>query len=122
MVEQLDVGFGVDGNVTLCGWLFVPDGRGPRPAITMAHGYAGIREHGLDRFARVFADAGFVVPIKPGACFRSPSSSPPPVTLTRRARTAISASRHRVPRTRQTLSSTLYAPTVSLLVQPIPHS
>ncbi len=27
----------------------------------MAHGFAGIREHGLDRFARVFADAGFVV-------------------------------------------------------------
>ena len=69
MVEQLDVGFGVDGNVTLCGWLFVPDGRGPRPAITMAHGYAGIREHGVDRFARVFADAGFVVPIKPGPVF-----------------------------------------------------
>ena len=61
MVEQLDVGFRVEGNVTLRGWLFVPDGRGPRPAITMAHGFAGIREHGLDRFARVFADAGFVV-------------------------------------------------------------
>ena len=61
MVEQLDVGFRVEGNVTLRGWLFVPDGRGPRPAITMAHGFAGIREHGLDRFARVFAEAGFVV-------------------------------------------------------------
>ena len=61
MVEQLDVEFGVEGNVTLRAWLFVPDMPGPRPAITMAHGYAGIREHGLDRFARVFADAGFVV-------------------------------------------------------------
>jgi len=60
-VEQLDVEFSVEGNVTLRGWLFVPDGPAPRPAITMAHGYAGIREHGLDRFARVFADAGFVV-------------------------------------------------------------
>ena len=27
----------------------------------MAHGFAGIREHGLGRFARVFAEAGFVV-------------------------------------------------------------
>jgi fermentation-respiration switch protein FrsA (DUF1100 family) len=27
----------------------------------MAHGYAGIKEHGLDRFAQVFAEAGFVV-------------------------------------------------------------
>jgi uncharacterized protein len=61
MVNQVDVEFGVEGNVTLRGWLFVPDMPGPRPAITMAHGYAGIREHGLDRFARAFADAGFVV-------------------------------------------------------------
>jgi len=61
MVEQIDVEFGVEGNATLRGWLFVPDMPGRRPAITMAHGYAGIREHGLDRFARVFADAGFVV-------------------------------------------------------------
>jgi hypothetical protein len=59
-VEQLDVEFSVEGNVTRRGWLFVPDGPTPRPAITMAHGYAGIRELGLDRFARVFADTGFV--------------------------------------------------------------
>jgi uncharacterized protein len=61
MVNQIDVEFGVEGNVTLRGWLFVPEMPGPRPAITMAHGFAGIREHGLDRFAQVFADAGFVV-------------------------------------------------------------
>jgi cephalosporin-C deacetylase-like acetyl esterase len=61
MVDQIDVEFGVEGNVTLRGWLFAPDTAGPRPAITMAHGFAGIREHGLDRFARVFSDAGFVV-------------------------------------------------------------
>ena len=61
MVQEFDVEFGVDGDVALRGWLFVPDMPGPRPAITMAHGYAGIREHGLDGFARVFADAGFVV-------------------------------------------------------------
>ena len=57
MVNQVDVEFGVESNVTLRGWLFVPDMPGPRPAIATAHGYAGIREHGLDRFARVFADA-----------------------------------------------------------------
>ena len=61
MVDQIDVQFDVEGGVTLRGWLFLPDQPGPRPAITMAHGYAGIREHGLDRFARVFAEAGFVV-------------------------------------------------------------
>ena len=61
MVDQQDIEFTVEGDVTLRGWLFRPDQPGPRPAITMAHGYAGIREHGLDRFARVFAEAGFVV-------------------------------------------------------------
>lgn len=66
MVERHDIEFGVEGfrggeNVTLRGWLYVPQNGTGSPAITMAHGYAGIREHGLDRFARVFADAGFVV-------------------------------------------------------------
>jgi cephalosporin-C deacetylase-like acetyl esterase len=61
MVNQTDVEFDVEGSVTLRGWLFVPDLPAPRPAITMAPGFAGIREHGLDRFARVFAEAGFVV-------------------------------------------------------------
>src|SRR5271155_4133009 len=61
VVKREDVEFAVEGDVTLRGWLFVPEGPGPRPSITMAHGYAGVREHGLERFARVFAEAGFVV-------------------------------------------------------------
>jgi len=61
MVQQQNVEFAVEGDVTLRGWLFVPDGAGPHPAITMAHGFAGVKEHGLERFARAFADAGFVV-------------------------------------------------------------
>jgi uncharacterized protein len=61
MVQRQDVEFPVEGGVTLRGWLFVPDGPAPHPAITMAHGFAGVKEHGLERFARAFADAGFVV-------------------------------------------------------------
>ncbi|MGZ4583000.1 MAG: alpha/beta hydrolase [Mycobacterium sp.] len=61
MVQRQHVEFPVDGGVTLRGWLFVPDGPPPHPAITMAHGFAGVKEHGLERFARAFADAGFVV-------------------------------------------------------------
>lgn len=61
MTERQDVEFEAEGGVTLRGWLFVPDGPGPHPAITMAHGYAGVKEHGLEPFARAFADAGFVV-------------------------------------------------------------
>ncbi|WP_155908917.1 MULTISPECIES: alpha/beta fold hydrolase [unclassified Mycolicibacterium] len=60
-MQRQDVEFRTEGGVTLRGWLFVPDGPGPHPAITMAHGFAGVKEHGLERFARVFADAGFVV-------------------------------------------------------------
>jgi hypothetical protein len=62
MVERRDIEFEVEGGVCLRGWLFVPDTKtGPYPAISMAHGYAGVKEHGLERFARAFADAGFVV-------------------------------------------------------------
>jgi fermentation-respiration switch protein FrsA (DUF1100 family) len=61
MVKRTDVEFEVDGGVKLRGWLFVPPGEGRRPAITMAHGYAGVKEHGIEPFARAFAEAGFVV-------------------------------------------------------------
>ncbi|MEY2457583.1 MAG: uncharacterized protein QOK06_2695 [Acidimicrobiaceae bacterium] len=56
-----DVEFDAEGGVKLRAWLLSPDGSGPHPAVTMAHGYAGVKEHGLERFARVFADSGFVV-------------------------------------------------------------
>jgi dienelactone hydrolase len=49
------------GRRDVARWLFVPGAKGPAPAITMAHGYAGVKEHGMERFARAFAEAGFVV-------------------------------------------------------------
>jgi cephalosporin-C deacetylase-like acetyl esterase len=61
MTERRDVEFEAEGGVTLRGWLLVPDGPGPHPAITMAHGYAGVKEHGVERFARAFAEDGFAV-------------------------------------------------------------
>src|SRR5256885_11270114 len=61
MVKRTDVEFEVDGDVKLRGWLFVPPGEGRLPAITMAHGYAGVKEHGIERFAKAFAEAGFIV-------------------------------------------------------------
>jgi cephalosporin-C deacetylase-like acetyl esterase len=61
MVQRNDVEFEADGGVKLRGWLFLPDGPGPHPAITMAHGYAGTKDHGLEPFARAFAENGFVV-------------------------------------------------------------
>ena len=61
MVSRLDVRLPAEGGIELGAWLFLPEGTGTRPAITMAHGYAGTREHGIERFAKAFAAAGFVV-------------------------------------------------------------
>lgn len=55
------VEFPAHGGVTLRGQLHIPDGDGPFPAITMAHGYGGTFEHGLVPYAQRFAAAGFVV-------------------------------------------------------------
>ena len=60
-MQRQDIEFTAEGGVTLRGWLYTPDAPTPRPGITMAHGFAGVKEHGLDRFAEAFAEAGFVV-------------------------------------------------------------
>src|SRR5712672_2262914 len=61
MTARSEVRF-VDDGVELGAWLYLPKGDAQRcPAITMAHGYAGVKEHGITRFAEAFADAGFVV-------------------------------------------------------------
>jgi uncharacterized protein len=62
MVQRLNVEFEAEGGITLRAWLFKPDSNETRlPAISMAHGYAGTREHGIEGFARAFAEAGFIV-------------------------------------------------------------
>jgi fermentation-respiration switch protein FrsA (DUF1100 family) len=62
MTTRQTVSFKVDGDIDLAGSLYLPtDASAKRPAITMAHGYAGTTEHGLKRFAEKFANAGFVV-------------------------------------------------------------
>jgi dienelactone hydrolase len=76
MVQRQDVEFSVEGDVILRGWLLVLDGDGPHPGITMAHGFAGVKEHGLERFARVFADAGFVVLVHDHRGFGASGGSP----------------------------------------------
>jgi uncharacterized protein len=76
MVQRHDVEFPAEGGVMLRGWLFIPDGPAPHPAITMAHGFAGVKEHGLERFARAFADAGFVVLVHDHRGFGASDGSP----------------------------------------------
>jgi len=61
VVQKIEVTVPVEGDVKLGAWLFIPKGDGARPAITMAHGFAGTKDHGIERFAEAFAAAGFVV-------------------------------------------------------------
>src|SRR5271169_2072835 len=62
MAIREDIRFTVDGGIRLGAWLYLPDNaRSHCPAITMAHGYAGTREHGIAKFAEAFAAASFVV-------------------------------------------------------------
>jgi uncharacterized protein len=75
-VQRQDVEFSAEGDVILRGWLVTPDGPGPHPAITMAHGFAGVKEHGLERFARSFAEAGFVVLVHDHRGFGASDGSP----------------------------------------------
>lgn len=61
MYTKIEVSFPVEGDVVLHAWLFSPEGPGPFPAISMAHGFAGTRYHGIEGFARAYCEAGFVV-------------------------------------------------------------
>jgi fermentation-respiration switch protein FrsA (DUF1100 family) len=76
MTERQDVELEAEGGVTLRGWLLLPDGPGPYPAITMAHGYAGVKEHGLERFAGAFAEDGFVVLVHDHRSFGASDGEP----------------------------------------------
>jgi cephalosporin-C deacetylase-like acetyl esterase len=71
-----DVEFDADGGVKLRGWLLTPEGSGTHPGITMAHGYAGVKEHGIEPFARAFADAGFVVLVHDHRSFGASDGEP----------------------------------------------
>jgi uncharacterized protein len=59
--SKIDVMVPAEGGIELGAWLFLPQGDGVRPAVTMAHGFAGTKQHGIERFAQAFAAAGFVV-------------------------------------------------------------
>jgi fermentation-respiration switch protein FrsA (DUF1100 family) len=75
-MHRQNVEFAVESNVILRAWLYMPDGVGPHPAITMAHGFAGVKEHGLERFAHAFVDAGFVVLVHDHRGFGASGGSP----------------------------------------------
>ncbi|QMU77227.1 alpha/beta hydrolase [Streptacidiphilus sp. PB12-B1b] len=53
-----------DDGIDLHTWLYrPPQATGPVPVISMAHGFGGMKYHGLDGYAQRFAAAGFAVVI-----------------------------------------------------------
>lgn len=63
MPTREEIEFTGESGATLRGWYFLPDGAGKArlPAISMCHGYAAVKEHGLEPYAQAFARAGFAV-------------------------------------------------------------
>jgi len=59
MIERRDISFAADRGDILRGWIFEPAGRvTDAPAVSLCHGFAGVKEHRLEQFARAFAEAG----------------------------------------------------------------
>jgi len=55
-----DVEFKTEDGVTLRGWLYLADqAHGRMPVIVMAHGFSAVKENYLDKYAEVYAEAGF---------------------------------------------------------------
>lgn len=58
-MKRTDVSFSSEGNI-LKGWLYHPDTvSGDTPAIVLTHGFTGVKEQYIDKYAEFFASAGF---------------------------------------------------------------
>jgi len=67
----------VSDHLPLAAWWYPPGGDGgPAPVVVMAHGLSGVKEQGLDRYAEVFADAGFAAVVFDHPCFGASGGSP----------------------------------------------
>jgi fermentation-respiration switch protein FrsA (DUF1100 family) len=98
---RTDIAFASEG-VTCRGWLYLPDDRPAAarvPAVVMAHGFAGVKEMRLDRFAEAFAAAGLASVVFDyrglGASDGEPRQDLDPTAQVRDYRNAISFARTR---------------------------
>src|SRR5947209_8196715 len=57
MTARSDVTFDSWGE-RCAAWLYRPDASEPRPCVVLGHGWSGVREQALDRYAERFAAAG----------------------------------------------------------------
>lgn len=56
-MDRLDVEFASEGT-TIRGWLYLPDGPGPHPAVVLAGGWCYVRELVMPSYAQDFANNG----------------------------------------------------------------
>jgi hypothetical protein len=71
-----DIEFNADG-VKLRGWFYTPDrGTGPFPTVVLAHGFSGVKEMGLDRYAEVFAAGALAVLVYDNRCLGASGGEP----------------------------------------------
>lgn len=75
-ISRIDIAFRADGNISIGGWLFLPEGPGPHPAVTMCAGFGGTIHHGLEPFAVAFAEAGFATLLHDHRGFGSSEGQP----------------------------------------------
>ncbi|MCL4626081.1 alpha/beta hydrolase [Burkholderia multivorans] len=75
---RTDISFRTSDGIELKGWLYRPEGVAGRtlPAIVMAHGFSGVKEQYLDKYAEVFCDAGFVVLVYDNRNFGESAGTP----------------------------------------------
>jgi fermentation-respiration switch protein FrsA (DUF1100 family) len=57
--KRITVQIPTDSGDAIEAWVYLPEGRGPHPAVVMAHGIGGIKAGGLAPFAERFRDEGF---------------------------------------------------------------
>jgi len=72
-----DVEFEGFGGVELRGWLYLPQApAGQVPGVVMAHGFSGVKEQFLDRYAEVLSAAGMGVLVYDHANFGASGGEP----------------------------------------------
>jgi fermentation-respiration switch protein FrsA (DUF1100 family) len=76
MISRTEIEFAGEGGVALRGWIYVSASTQRCAAVSMCHGFAGVKEHGLERFAAAFAEAGFVVLVHDHRNFGSSEGTP----------------------------------------------
>ncbi|MEM7467536.1 MAG: alpha/beta fold hydrolase, partial [Pseudomonadota bacterium] len=71
-----DIEFNADG-VTLRGWHYIPEsGNGPFPTVIMAHGFSGVKEMDLDKYAEVFCLGGLSCIVYDNRCLGASGGEP----------------------------------------------